>query len=329
MLLQNLASILAPLDPLQQSKGFQLNGAAHHSKMADEHSDQNRVVMKFEEKRVLLQAILDRKDQLFGAVASKMKPSVKQELWGDVIATFRRQCPESTADLSPGYVRGIFWQNLRKRTLAKRERAQTDENVKFDELDELVSAILGDSANGTPPPSANAPSASTYSAISELLPFLQDNSFLSQFSNGTTNGALDASGLGLSGLQPFNGAAESPQPSSHSADDHEPPPHILPHNKENHAALNGQRRAKKRKYSQIGMARLAQLEAQTARIRAETRLLDLKYACECKRQGLKAEVLPDGRRVFVIAEETTSVGGENSTGTGDVSGTDEDEEMVA
>lgn len=51
-----------------------------------------------------------------------------------VIATFRRACPDSTAELSAGYVRGIFWQNLRKRTLAKKERLATDDNVKFDEV---------------------------------------------------------------------------------------------------------------------------------------------------------------------------------------------------
>ncbi|KAI6213164.1 hypothetical protein M3Y94_00118300 [Aphelenchoides besseyi] len=303
--------------------------------MADDHQDQSRVVMKFEEKRQLLQAILDRKDQLFGAVAAKMKPAIKQSLWEEVISTFRRHCPESTAELSAGYVRGIFWQNLRKRTLAKRERAQTDENVKFDELDELVSAILGDSIITASPltsrPQSNGQSNS-YSNISDLFPFLQDTNFLSQLSNGT-NGQIDNT-LGLSGIRFALGGNESPQQSNHSADDwkdNERPPLILPQNKENDRNLSGPP-AKKRKYSQIGMARLVQVEAQTARIRAETRLLDLKFACECKRQGLKAEVLPDGRKAFIITDPTTeeplnSVGGENSTGTNDL--TDEEEVEMA
>lgn len=54
--------------------------------MADE---QCRVVMKFEEKRQLLKAIRDRKDQLFGPNAAKMKPNVKQQLWDEVISVFK------------------------------------------------------------------------------------------------------------------------------------------------------------------------------------------------------------------------------------------------
>jgi hypothetical protein len=64
----------------------------------------NPILFRFEEKRQLLKAIRDRKDQLFGPNAAKMKPNVKQgnllgcnsgkfqpflALWDEVISVFK------------------------------------------------------------------------------------------------------------------------------------------------------------------------------------------------------------------------------------------------
>lgn len=81
LLEKSLAFILKPL----QKHHNQSNNFASNLKM----DEQNRVVMKFEEKRQLLKAILDRKDQLFGPNAAKMKPTVKQQLWDDTISSFK------------------------------------------------------------------------------------------------------------------------------------------------------------------------------------------------------------------------------------------------
>lgn len=63
-------------------------GLLRAQKAADERrpqgEDQSRVVMKFEEKRQLLQAICDRRERLFGQAAAKMKPAQKQALWEEV-----------------------------------------------------------------------------------------------------------------------------------------------------------------------------------------------------------------------------------------------------
>lgn len=82
----SLASILEPLQNQFGAGGVRSHPHQSNYKMSD---DQSRVVMKFEEKRVLLQAILDRRDSLFGPLAAKMKPAKKQALWENAIAAFR------------------------------------------------------------------------------------------------------------------------------------------------------------------------------------------------------------------------------------------------
>jgi hypothetical protein len=205
---KSLAFILKPMQK-QNNQSFMSN-----LKM----DDQSRVVMKFEEKRQLLKAILDRKEQLFGPNAAKMKPTVKQQLWDDTISAFKRACPESTAELSAGYVRGIFWQNLRKRTLAKRERMQTDQNVKLDELDDLVTQILGDKISSPPLSRNQTPMNNNYSNLTELFPFLNE-SLYSQLNNG--NG-INLENIGLNGLQfgnNDNSGQQSPEQSNQSTDE--------------------------------------------------------------------------------------------------------------
>jgi hypothetical protein len=61
------------------------------------------------------------------------------------------------------------------------------------------------------------------------------------------------------------------------------------------------------------LARLAQIEAQTARFKAETRLLELRFVCECKKYGLKPEKLADGRQAFIVTNDDTDAS--ENTGT--------------
>ncbi|CAD5223069.1 unnamed protein product [Bursaphelenchus okinawaensis] len=276
--------------------------------------DQSRVIMKFEEKRLLLQAICDRKEALFGPNAAKMKPAQKQALWEEVIDTFRQNCPDSTAELSSGYVRGIFWQNLRKRTLAKKERAMTDENVKFDELDELVAQILGDKMS-TPPASvthSEAPTTLSYQNISDiLLPVLKDTFYNYQLNNSTdtheNSGSpaptLNNVNLDYSKLTPHNNNNEERAPKRPFEFD-------MPSSSEEPPELKRARISSPQNV--LAEARLSNITAETEKIKAETRLLELKYVLECKKNNLRPERLADGRFAFVITDNDTKLGEENS-----------------
>lgn len=96
----------------------------------------------------ILNLIRDKKDTLFGAFSPKLTKIDKQDAWEEILEEGKRLgLIPSAKDIN--YIRDVFWQNLRKRTLKKMDESQVTggaggEKCIMDDMDHLVLDIIGE-----------------------------------------------------------------------------------------------------------------------------------------------------------------------------------------
>uniref|UniRef100_A0A1I7RXH4 Uncharacterized protein n=1 Tax=Bursaphelenchus xylophilus TaxID=6326 RepID=A0A1I7RXH4_BURXY len=180
----------------------------------------------------------------------------------------------------------------------------------LNKLDELVAQILGDKM-ATPPASmthSEPPTTLNYQNISDiLLPVLKDTFYNYQMNNhddapGSPAPTLNNVNLDYSKLTPHNNNEERAPKRPFEFDvpsSSEDPPELK------RAKLNTPQTA-------LAEARLSNITAETEKIKAETRLLELKYVLECKKNNLRPERLSDGRLAFILTDLESKMSEANS-----------------
>lgn len=95
----------------------------------------------------ILQLIRDEREILFGAFSSKLTKIHKMDAWERILEEAKNLGLISTSKTA-SYIRDIFWQNLRKRTMKKIDDAQQTggpggEGCILDDIDQMVLDIIG------------------------------------------------------------------------------------------------------------------------------------------------------------------------------------------
>lgn len=97
----------------------------------------------------ILEMILNQQKTLFGAFSPTLTKVDKVHAWDEITDEgVKLGLIPSSKQSSPSYMRDIFWQNVRKRTLKKIDDhratgAAGGKDAKLDDIDKLVLQIIG------------------------------------------------------------------------------------------------------------------------------------------------------------------------------------------
>ena len=104
--------------------------------------------MNFEEKKLFLVNIKDRKEILFGKFNNTITRESKIEAWNAIHETLKLQNVQLAVQKDACYFRDSVWPNLKRYTLEKRDRrnrtgAEGGSKATFNDVDHIVLDILG------------------------------------------------------------------------------------------------------------------------------------------------------------------------------------------
>lgn len=102
---------------------------------------------KLKSKLRVLELIREKKNVLFGSLSPIITNVDKDEAWREITG-FAIDHGLIPSNKESKYIRDIYWQNARKRTMkkideSKKTGAKGGPNVKLDDLDQIVLDIIG------------------------------------------------------------------------------------------------------------------------------------------------------------------------------------------